>query len=137
MDVGKNIARYRKSKGLSQVELATKLNVSSSTVAMWETNKRAIKDDDLINIADFFNVSLDELVGRKDNWQLNKKDKRDIKNDLDNLLNNLDSNNALAFNGEPLDDETRELIAISIERSLRFAKEESKKKYTPKKYRNK
>ncbi|MCS4474814.1 hypothetical protein JQ032_00975 [Clostridium botulinum] len=39
------------------------------------------------------------------------------------------------FDGEPIDDETRELLRISLENSMRLAKEIAKKKYTPKKYK--
>lgn len=60
----KNISDLRKEKKMSQAELAKILNVSSSTVAMWETGKRSIKNIDLKSIADFFNVSTDYLLGR-------------------------------------------------------------------------
>lgn len=65
MSLGKNIANLRKKRGLSQIELANKLNVSPSAVAMWETEKRAIKDDTLVSIADFFDVPTDYLLGRE------------------------------------------------------------------------
>ena len=35
-DVGQRIAKLRKEKGLSQIELAKKLNVSDKTVSKWE-----------------------------------------------------------------------------------------------------
>ena len=43
-------------------------------------------------------------------------------------------NEALMFNGEPLDDESRELLRESLENSLRIGKLLAKKKYTPHKY---
>jgi transcriptional regulator with XRE-family HTH domain len=63
--VGKRIAYLRDKVGLSQVDLAKKLNVSPSTVAMWELGEREIKASTLIRIADFFNVSIDFLAGRE------------------------------------------------------------------------
>lgn len=39
------------------------------------------------------------------------------------------------FDGEPLDDETRELLVESLRKDLEWAKRMAKKKYTPKKYR--
>ena len=42
---------------------------------------------------------------------------------------------ALMFDGEPLDDETKELLIASLERTIRQAKVLAKEKYTPKKYR--
>ena len=66
---------------------------------------------------------------------LTPKDERDIAKDLEKILSNLESDNALAFNGEPMDDETKELMRISLENSMRLAKQIAKKKFTPKKYR--
>jgi transcriptional regulator with XRE-family HTH domain len=66
METGKRISDLRKRRGLNQEQLAEKLSVSPSTIAMWETNKRALKDDSLKQLADFFDVSTDYLLGRTD-----------------------------------------------------------------------
>lgn len=62
--LGANLKKLRKAEGLTQMELAKALNVGASTLAMWESAGREPDIDTLIRIADFFNVSLDELVGR-------------------------------------------------------------------------
>lgn len=62
MDTGKRIAKLRNSRGLNQEQLAKELNVSPSTIAMWETNKRALKDESIISLANFFNVSTDYIL---------------------------------------------------------------------------
>lgn len=59
MQIGHIIAKQRESVGISQKELATILNVSSSAVALWEVNKRAPSLETLIKIADYFNTSMD------------------------------------------------------------------------------
>ena len=64
--LGDRIKTLRNKRGLSQQELANALNVSKSSVAMWETNKREPDTNMLVNIADFFNCSLDYLLGRSD-----------------------------------------------------------------------
>jgi transcriptional regulator with XRE-family HTH domain len=66
---------------------------------------------------------------------LTRKDERDIGRDLERILNNLESNEALAFHGEPLDEESKELLRISLEHSMRLAKQIAKQKFTPNKYR--
>ncbi|MFT8493535.1 MAG: XRE family transcriptional regulator [Liquorilactobacillus nagelii] len=66
MDKGQIIANLRMTKKMSQIELAKALNVSPSTIGMWETNQRAIKDDQLKKIATFFGVSSDYLLGLSD-----------------------------------------------------------------------
>lgn len=66
-----------------------------------------------------------------------KKDERDIQKRLQSILDDLDDKADLNFyNGsEEMDDETKELLRISIESSIRLAKERAKKKFTPKKYK--
>ena len=63
----------RKSRGLSQLELAAKLGVSRSTVAMWEKGAREPNIDTLKAIADVFSVPLGSLFSSsKDDeiWEL-------------------------------------------------------------------
>lgn len=51
--------------GLTQSELAEKLDVGKSTISMYENGNRTPRFEDLEAIADFFNVSLDRLTGNK------------------------------------------------------------------------
>lgn len=60
------IKELRKSRHLSQRELADALHLSSSSVAMYETGKRQPDFESLERIADYFNVDMDYLLGRKD-----------------------------------------------------------------------
>ena len=62
MTMGKRIAKLRNSRGLNQEKLAKELNVSPSTIAMWETDKRALKDESIIALANYFNVTADYLL---------------------------------------------------------------------------
>ncbi|GMA52578.1 hypothetical protein GCM10025857_39350 [Alicyclobacillus contaminans] len=66
---------------------------------------------------------------------LTAKDEHDIARDLERIMESLESDSALAFDGEPLTDEDKELLRISLENSLRLARQVAKKKFTPKKYR--
>ena len=54
----------RKSLGLTQDELANKLEVSRSTIGMYESGSREPDYKTLGAIADFFNVNIDYLLGR-------------------------------------------------------------------------
>lgn len=60
------IKRLRNEKSFSQEQLAEKLKVSSSTVAMWETGKRTPSPEVYEDISDYFNVDMDYLYGRTD-----------------------------------------------------------------------
>lgn len=68
--------------------------------------------------------------------ELSKKAERDIQKSLSETLGMLQkSQDGLMFDGEPLDDLTRELLAQSLENSMRMAKKIAQEKYTPKKYK--
>lgn len=54
----------RKREGLSQAELAKRLRIPRSTLAMYETNRREPPFEMLEAIADYFNVNIDTLMGR-------------------------------------------------------------------------
>lgn len=66
MTIGQKIAYLREKRGLSQPQLAKALNVATSTVGMWETGKRGLKDETIKLIADYFNVSADYLLDIED-----------------------------------------------------------------------
>lgn len=64
---------------------------------------------------------------------LSSKEERDIAVDLERMIGELESNEAMAFHGEPMDEETKELMRISLESSLRLAKQMAKQKFNPNK----
>lgn len=53
----------RAKAGLSQAELASKLMIAPSTLSSWE-NRGGFGIDDAWRLADFFGITLDELVDR-------------------------------------------------------------------------
>ena len=59
---GNVLKNLRMSKGLSQEELSNKFGVSTSTIGMYETNKREPNFELLKEFANFFNVSTDYLL---------------------------------------------------------------------------
>ncbi len=56
MDIGKRIKEARKNAGLTQVQLAEKLNVTHSMIGQYETGKRKPKLDTLMKIASALEV---------------------------------------------------------------------------------
>ena len=64
--LGTKISNLRKSKGLTQEQLAIQLNVSSQAVSKWE-NDLSIPDlPILIELSNLFNVTLDELIKQQE-----------------------------------------------------------------------
>ena len=70
-----NLKNARLKKGIKAIDLAKALNVSKQTISNWENGKRNPDLDTLIKLADFYEVSLDYLVGRE----------KEINNDTDLL----------------------------------------------------
>lgn len=64
MTTGQIIRMLRKERRISQLQLATSLNIGKSTVAMYEADERMPKKEILEQIADYFNVDMDFLYGR-------------------------------------------------------------------------
>lgn len=62
---GKFIAELRKEKGLTQQELAEKLNVTDKAVSRWETGRGLPDADSMLAISGFFGVTINELLGGK------------------------------------------------------------------------
>lgn len=60
------LKELRTEKGLSQKQLANKVNLSDVAICLWEQNKRVPNLDAVIALADFFNVTLDYISGRED-----------------------------------------------------------------------
>lgn len=63
--IGKRLAEIRKNKKLKQMELAEMLNVSQQVISNIERGVTAPDIEQLKKIADIYNISLDELVGRE------------------------------------------------------------------------
>lgn len=59
---GDNLYALRKSKGISQDEFAESLGVSRQAVSKWERNEAYPDTENLIAIAKFFNVKIDDLI---------------------------------------------------------------------------
>lgn len=61
-----NLINLRKEMKISQAKIAEKLDVAQQCVSRWEKDLSEPTLNNLIGLADFFGVSLDYLVGRKD-----------------------------------------------------------------------
>ncbi len=63
MTLGQTIHRLRLERGLSQADLADRLEVSRQSISKWETDASVPELDKLITLSRIFGVTLDELVG--------------------------------------------------------------------------
>ncbi len=139
MTTGERISELRLKFGYSQPKLAEKLNVSQSTVAMWESNKRNVNNQDLVRLADLFNVSTDYLLGKtnkKHYYDLTNKERIDLGKLADEMLAGTTNEAEADFWGEPSTQEQKSNLRTAILTALEINKTQAKKKFTPKKYRD-
>lgn len=126
-------------KNISVSKACIEMGLSRSIAAKWKNTKTNPSADVLPKIAKYFGVSVDYLLGAEEKEKmpaLTAKDERDISKKLEEALSQLESSQeGLMFQGEPLDDATKELIAISLKNSLEMGKRLAKQKFTPKKYK--
>ncbi len=120
--------------------LADKIGISRSYLGDIENGRILPNNDILLKIATALEVDIsefdDENLPQSKDIPLNKKDEVDIARTLNRTLDSLESaQDGLMFDGIPIDDETRELLKISLENSMRLAKQIAKQKYTPNKYK--
>ena len=80
--LNENLKQLIKSKGLSQEELAIRLNVVRQTISKWEKGLSVPDADMLIKIADIFEVSVSELLGAK----IGEKKEQDVNEVADQLM---------------------------------------------------
>lgn len=71
MNISEKIKSIRNAENLTQEKFAERINVSRNAVAKWETNRGYPDIQNLINISETFNISLDNLV-KEDNLVKNK-----------------------------------------------------------------
>lgn len=65
MKIGKKLKELRVSENLTQQELSNKLGISRVNYTRYETDKVSPDYETIIKIADFYDISLDDLFNRR------------------------------------------------------------------------
>ena len=118
-------------RDMSLPQLEVKLGLGNGTISRWKTSSP--NTDKLQKIADYFNVSMDYLLGR--DVQLTTRDERDIAKDLENIMSKLKNgeDGPASIEGMDIPEADQELFAGQIELMLRRLKAINKEKYNPNK----
>lgn len=66
------LRQLRKAKGISQLKLAMDLGMNQNSISRYETGERQADYETLIKFSDYFGVSIDYLLERTDNPEMNK-----------------------------------------------------------------
>lgn len=125
-------------KNMTIAELERRLDFGQGSIRKWD--KQSPSAERLNKAADFFGVSVDYLLGNTNKrryYDLTEKDEKDIAKELEEMIADLKKTGAFAYSKDTaeVDEATHELLIASLENSLRIAKIEAKKRFTPKKYR--
>lgn len=75
---GKRLKELRVEKELTQEQLGRIFNIRKGTVSNWENGNRFPDEKTIIKLADFFDVSIDYLLGRTNKRQPHHLTKEDI-----------------------------------------------------------
>ena len=131
-----------KERGITAYKVAQDTGITTATLSSWKKGRYTPKREKLQKIADYFGVTVDYLMTGKEEPkektpELTARDERDIKKDLDSIMNKLTSGKAgpAAYDGEELDPEAADLFREELEIALKRLKIINKEKYTPKKYK--
>ncbi|WP_171641819.1 helix-turn-helix domain-containing protein [Paenibacillus phytorum] len=121
MKYGDRIALLREKRGLTQEELSTKIGISRAALSHYETNRREPDYETINKIANFFNVTVDYLLGRTDQPQtVLDHDVREFVEHLDLTDESILKKFSLTVDGRILTpEEAKRFIAfVRAERSL-------------------
>ena len=66
------LKELRKERNVSQLKLAMDLNMNQNSISRYENGEREADYNTLIKLADYFNVSIDYLLERTDNPNVQK-----------------------------------------------------------------
>ena len=78
MEFGEKLQELRKSKSMTQEELAKSLFVSRTAVSKWESGRGYPSIDSLKEISRFFSVTIDDLIGSDEMITVAENDKKEF-----------------------------------------------------------
>jgi transcriptional regulator with XRE-family HTH domain len=82
MEIGNKINQLRKLSGMTQEQLAEKLNVSRQTISKWESGGTSPDLESIVKVSKLFHVSLDDLLMEGDAGMTNKNEEQITLEDL-------------------------------------------------------
>ena len=135
MNFDEKLKILRSKAGISQQALADAIGLSQRTIASSELGGSYPNFEQLPKIARFFGVTIDSLMTDDECFVAEAQEQNGRKGVRQATL--LVNEVAALFSGGTLTDEDRDAAMREIQNAYWVAKEESKRKYTPKKYRAK
>lgn len=116
--------KLRDERGLKDSDVAREASVSKSTFSDWKVGRSKPGIKKLQKIADFFGVTVDYLMTGKEDEPKKKNNTDDLKQKFEELKELLESGKMqpLRYDGQPIDDNTKELLLKQVEISMAMMK---------------
>ena len=119
-------AQLCKQHGVTPYKVSKETGVSQPTLSEWKKGTYTPKQDKLQKIADYFGVTLDYLMG---NTHADRDiEEIDIAIELEEMMQKLESDGSLMFDGNPASPEAIRSIKTALEIGLRYARDVEKGK---------
>lgn len=67
-----NLRKLRKEKGLSQIAVQMQTGIEQALISKYENGERVPPTETLMQLADFYGVSMDYIMGRTDRKEINR-----------------------------------------------------------------
>ena len=132
----KRLRYYLSEFNMTQVDLAKKLGVGTTSVYNWCNGIKTPRMDKVDAMCDLFHCNRSDLIADDISTPtLTAKDERDIEKILDMTRVQLENQEGLMFDGDPASPEAIESILSAMQIGMELAKKKNKEKYTPKKYK--
>ena len=132
----KRLRYYLSEFNMTQVDLAKKLGVGTTSVYNWCNGIKTPRMDKVDAMCDLFHCNRSDLIADDTSTPtLTAKDERDIEKILDMTRAQLENQEGLMFDGDPASPEAIESILSAMQIGMELAKKKNKEKYTPKKYK--
>lgn len=128
-------------KGLKAADVTRATGIKSPVFSEWKKGKSKPNTEKMIKIANFLGVSVEYLMTgiepeeKQSTIELTKRDQRDIKKSVDEIMTSLDNHDGetLYYDGVEVDlsDETKALLRNALTLAMQAVKMENKEKYNP------
>ena len=113
-----------KGRGITAYRFCKDTGVSTSTISTWKKKNSKIGMDLAETISNYFGVSIDYLMTGKEEESKEKIHTDDLKEKFEELKELLESGKMqpLRYDGQPIDDNTKELLLKQVEISMAMMK---------------
>lgn len=139
MNLGDRIEKRLKELDLTQQDLSNRTNINKSIINRIILGSRPARDIEIVAISKALDVTTDYLLGNKVDkpyYELTVREKVDIGQEVDKLMDGLLTDAEINFYGEPMTEDGKKALRVAIKMAMELNKQEAKKTFTPKKYRN-